>query len=108
MRTQKLFSFFIVLLSVLAGTTAFAEAGSAEAATAITDIGVRYLAAAIAIGAATTGGAIGMGRTVSAALEGMARNPSASGKLFTPMILGVAFIESLAIYALIISFMSLP
>ena len=40
----------------------------------------------------------------AAALEGIARNPNASGKLFTPMILGLALIESLVIYALIICF----
>ena len=37
-------------------------------------------------------------------LEGIARNPNASGKLFTPMILGLALIESLVIYALVIAF----
>ena len=40
-----------------------------------------------------------------AALEGIARNPSASDKLFTPMIIGLALIESLAIYALVIAIM---
>ena len=39
--------------------------------------------------------------------EGIARNPGASDKLFTPMILGLALIESLVIYSLVISFMIL-
>jgi F-type H+-transporting ATPase subunit a len=46
----------------------------------------------------------GQGRA-AAALEGIARNPNASDKLFTPMILGLALIESLVIYALVIAYM---
>jgi F-type H+-transporting ATPase subunit c len=36
-------------------------------------------------------------------LNGIARNPAASGKIFTPLILSLAFIEALAIYALLIA-----
>ncbi|MCA9603660.1 MAG: ATP synthase F0 subunit C, partial [Myxococcales bacterium] len=50
------------------------------------------------------GGALGQGRAAAAALEGIARNPNASDKLFTPMILGLALIESLVIYALLLVF----
>ena len=62
------------------------------------------LAAAIAICGATIGGAIAQGKTASTALDGLARNPGASGKIFVPMILGLALIESLVIYALLIAF----
>lgn len=62
------------------------------------------LAGGLGIGIAAAGGAIGQGRAAAAALDGIARNPSAADKLFTPMILGLALIESLVIYALIISF----
>jgi F-type H+-transporting ATPase subunit c len=62
------------------------------------------MAAGLAIGIAAAGGAIGQGRAAAAALEGIARNPQASGKLFTPMIIGLALIESLVIYALLIAF----
>jgi len=62
-----------------------------------------YLAAGLAIGVAAVGGALGQGRTAAAALEGIARNPNASGKLFTPMILGLALIESLVIYAFVVA-----
>ena len=41
----------------------------------------------------------------AAALDGIARNPGASDKIFTPMILGLALIESLVIYSLLISFL---
>ncbi len=60
--------------------------------------------AGLCIGIAAFGGALGQGKAAAAALEGIARNPGASGKIFTPMILGLALIESLVIYALIIAF----
>ena len=63
----------------------------------------KYLAAALAIGVAAFGGSLGQGRAATAALEGIARNPEASGKLFTPMILGLALIESLVIYAFVVA-----
>ena len=62
------------------------------------------LACGLGIAIAAFGGALGQGRTASSALDGIARNPGASGKIFTPMILGLALIESLVIYSLIISF----
>jgi F-type H+-transporting ATPase subunit c len=46
---------------------------------------------------------MGQGRASSAALEGIARNPQAADKIFTPMIIGLALIESLAIYGLLIA-----
>jgi len=63
------------------------------------------LGAGLAIGIAALGGALAQGRAAAAALDGIARNPGASGKIFTPMILGLALIESLVIYALIIAIM---
>lgn len=62
------------------------------------------LSAGLAIGLAALGGAIGQGMAVNAALEGIARNPNASDKIFTPMIVGLALIESLVIYGLVIAF----
>jgi F-type H+-transporting ATPase subunit c len=61
------------------------------------------LAAGLAIGIAALGGGIGQGRAAAAALDGIARNPGAAGQIRGPMILGLALIESLVIYALIIS-----
>jgi len=62
------------------------------------------LAAALAISVAALGGALGQGKAAAAALEGIARNPGAADKLFVPMLLGLALIESLVIYALLIAF----
>lgn len=67
--------------------------------------GVMALSAGLAIGVAAAGGAMGQSRGLASALEGIARNPSASGKLVTPMIIGLAMIESLVIYALVIGLM---
>ena len=65
------------------------------------------VAAGLGMALAAFGGALGQGKAAAAALEGIARNPGASDKLFTPMILGLALIESLVIYSLVISFMIL-
>ncbi len=63
------------------------------------------LGAAIAIGVAAFGCGIGQGNAVRGALEGLARNPGAGGKILTYMIIGLAFIESLAIYGLVVALM---
>ena len=63
------------------------------------------IAAGFGIAIAAFGGALGQGRAAASALDGIARNPGAADKLFTPMILGLALIESLVIYSLVISFM---
>ena len=62
------------------------------------------LATGLAIGIAALGGAIGQGNAVRGAMDGISRNPGASGKIMTTLIIGLALIESLVIYALVISF----
>lgn len=63
------------------------------------------LASGFGIAIAAFGGALGQGRAISAGLEGIARNPGAAGQIVTPMIIGLALIESLVIYAFVISFL---
>jgi len=67
----------------------------------------KWLAAAagFAIGIAALGGTIGQGRAAAAALEGISRNPGAAARIQTPMILGLALIESLVLFALVIAFL---
>ncbi len=93
------------LFTLLVAASAYAqEAGGA--ATAFSDRDkIIALAAGLGIGIAAFGGALGQGRAAAAALDGIARNPGASDKIFTPMILGLALIESLVIYALVIAIM---
>lgn len=56
----------------------------------------------IAIGGA--GPAIAIGMIVSKAMQSIGRNPESTGKLFVPMLLGAAFAEAIAIYALVVVF----
>ena len=91
----------LVLAFVMTATAAFAaEGAAAPAATGLT----AAVAALFAIAIAAFGGSIGMGLSISRAVEGIARNPEASGKIMTTMIIGLALIESLAIYTLVIIF----
>ena len=64
---------------------------------------ISALAAGLTIGLATVGTGLGMGRAIAGAVEGIARQPEADGKIRTTMIIGLALIESLAIYALVVS-----
>jgi len=51
----------------------------------------------------SVGTAIGQGLAIKSALEGVARNPGASGKILTTMMIGLAMIESLAIYVFVVA-----
>ena len=68
---------------------------------------MRFIAAGLSIGIAACGCGIGQGRAAAGALEGISRNPSAYDKIFTPMIIALALIESLSIYALLISLLAI-
>ena len=97
---NRKFWFFLVGMVSLFAAPVFAAEG--ELATLGMAIG-----AGIAIGVAALGGGIGQGRLVAGALEGIARNPNASERMFVPMILGLAFIESLSIYGLLVAILIL-
>jgi|SRR6185295_18482947 len=86
-------------LPVLAQETA----GGAPAART----GVRWgaLGAAFLLGIAAAAGAIGQGRATSAAADGISRNPGAAGPIRTMTVIGLALIESLVLYALLIAFL---
>jgi F-type H+-transporting ATPase subunit c len=105
-RTSKLFvallTFGAAAVTLLASSVAMAQ-GADPNAIADRDKWLG-LGAALAIGLSALGGGIGQGRAAGSALEGIARNPQASGKIFVPMIVGLALIESLVIYGLLIAF----
>ena len=102
--------FFIVVCALVLGAAGWALAAE-EAATQGAPAGglPANVKVAIAIGAgfgiaiAAFGGALGQSRGLTSALDGIARNPAASGKIVTPMIIGLAMIESLVIYSLLVS-----
>lgn len=60
-------------------------------------------AVAFVMGLGTIGPALGIGMLVAKGLEAIGRNPEAAGKIQTNMILGIAFAEAIAIYALVVS-----
>jgi F-type H+-transporting ATPase subunit c len=81
-----------------------AAPGANVAETSGSERSIYGFAMALGIGLAALGGGLGQGRAVAAALEGICRNPNSAGKVLVPMLLGLAFIESLVIFALIIAF----
>ena len=64
----------------------------------------KAIAKAIAMGIGAIGPGIGIGLIGGRAVEAIGRNPEASGKVFDPMLLGMAFAEAIAIYALVVVF----
>ena len=95
--TAALTGLFVLGLSAVAmaaDNLAMAEAAKLFSAT--------VMAAGFGIGIAAFGTGIGQGMAVKGAVEGTARNPEASGKITVTMLIGLAMIESLCIYALVI------
>jgi F-type H+-transporting ATPase subunit c len=89
-------------LAVLGPGVALAQHAAGDAGTP--EKGYIALAAGLAIAIAAVGAALGQGRAVAAAMESIGRNPNAADRIQTPMIIGIAFMEALAIYALVIAF----
>ena len=93
---KKLFGCGMFLVTLMSSMSAFASGdGSAMSGKA--------LAAAIAIGLAAMAGAIGMGIAIAKAVEGISRQPEAESKIRTALMLGLVFIETAIIYALIVA-----
>ena len=95
---MRVLSKLLVLGSVFAPAMAFAAEGTTGSVNYLGVIG-----AALAIGLAAFGGTLGQGKAISAGLEAIGRNPSAQGKIFIPMLVGLALIESLVILAFVIA-----
>ena len=96
MKTAKIM--LTTLAMVLVASVAFASEGAVDPV-------MSAKAYATALGMAIAAGlcGIGQGMGVKSACEGIARNPEAGGKVQVMLILGLAFIESLAIYALVVN-----
>ena len=84
------------------GTDQKTEA-AAEENSDVSGITGKAIGAGIGVGLAALGGAIGMGIAVSKSSEGVARQPEAGGKIQTMMMMGLVFIETVVIYALIVA-----
>ena len=115
MKTRKItssilaFGFIAVFMAMLAfagnkPVSAAEENVSAEAAEAADNsTGSKAIAAGIVVGLAAAAGAIGMGVAVAKSTESMARQPEIAGKINSTMMLGLVFIETAIIYALIVA-----
>lgn len=97
----------IALMAVAAPLVWAAEPAGEHAAAVASDAKLKYFmvaafSCAFGIAIAAFGGALGQSRGLANAVEGIARNPGASGKIQVAMIIGLALIESLVIYALVV------
>ncbi len=90
-------------VALLSSAVAFAQDAAAASGSGTRELGLA-IGAGLAVGLAALGGGLGQGRAAASALDGIARNPQASGKIFTPMIIGLALTESLVILAFVIAF----
>ncbi len=93
---------FMALGLMLIASPIFAQTGGAGSSTSHTDWVV--IASGFSMAIASGLAALGQGRAVQGAVEGIARNPGASGAIQGAMILGLAFMESLALFTLLIIF----
>jgi len=98
--------FFAVVGLMMTCMTTFAQTMGAVAAAdnESTVTKYKYVAAAFGFAIAAAAGAIGQSRIAAAAVEGAARNPGAAGRIQIMMIIGLALIESLVLFALVIVF----
>jgi F-type H+-transporting ATPase subunit c len=95
----------MMMLLMLVAVAPLAAQGDAAkpAAGGLDMVTASILTAGFALGIAAGLGALGQGRAIGSAVEAIARNPSAAGDIRGMLILGLVFIESLAIYVLFIS-----
>jgi F-type H+-transporting ATPase subunit c len=103
MSTKSKLALVSATLVTLSTSSAFAQVAAASNKEDV----YRWAAggAGFAIAIAALGGTLAQGRATAAALEGISRNPGASAKIQTPMILGLALIESIVLFAFVIAFL---
>lgn len=95
-----------VILGIL-GLLVFAGPAMAQGAgdAGTVNHGLIGLAAGLGIGIAAFGAALAQGRATAAAMESIGRNPNSADRIFTPLIVGLALMEALALYALVVAIM---
>lgn len=102
---QKIYRFGQGFLGLLLMTSASwaNEGAQAVAASGGSSESFKAMACALAFGLIGLAGALGQARVAASALEAIGRNPAASDKVFTPMIIGLALIESLVLYGFVVA-----
>src|SRR6202043_2818829 len=94
-----------VAIGMLLATPLGAMAQEGAAGGASSHTGLIGLGIGVGLGIAAGGCGIGQGRLGASAMESIGRNPNSPSQLFVPMIIGFAFVESLTLYSLFISFL---
>jgi F-type H+-transporting ATPase subunit c len=94
----------LAILTVLSAVPALAEEVAAAAGNSGGGMTLGYAALGVGLmmGVAVLGGAMGQGRAAAAAVEGISRNPAAQNKIFIPLLLALALMESLVLFAFLI------
>lgn len=117
MKTMRACTKYLILILALAtllmaftSVACAADAGDAAETTADSgqeessdSSGMKALAAALTVGLAATAGAIGMSAAISKSVDAISRQPEAESKIRTALMLGLVFVETAIIYALIIA-----
>ena len=105
-KKMKVAGLIIFMAVIMLAPMALANEGGGSAAQDEGRYGMVYsfiaLGCVVGLGLAAGGGGIGMGNAISGAVNAMARNPGFYGRIFTNMLIGLALIESLVIYTLVI------
>ncbi|RMD59284.1 MAG: ATP synthase F0 subunit C [Nitrospirae bacterium] len=101
MKKIAITTFFIIALAFVGN--ALAEEGNSEKISTYGYFGLAALACVVGIGIGAAGAGIGQGLATKGAVEGIARNPGTSGKITVTLIIGLAMMESLVIYALVVA-----
>ena len=107
MKKSLIYAVLTMVLVIVSAPFAFAAQDASPAATVdytkAIIVGCSVLVAGLAIAFGTIGTGLGMGNGLNGATNAVGRNPEAQGKVLLTMMVGLAMIESLAIYALVVS-----
>ena len=103
--SKKKLALALASLTTFISSSAFAQDAAGSASNTFDMQAMAMLGAGICMGLAVLGGGMGQGRAAAAALEGISRNPGAAPRIQTPMIIGLALIESLVLFAFAMAFL---
>ena len=92
----------LAVLALFSANTFAQEAGAAAAHTGMSDTAWKFIAAGFGMSIAAAVCAFSQSRGIAAAVSATARNPQAGGRIFTMMLLGLAFIETMALLTFVI------
>jgi F-type H+-transporting ATPase subunit c len=98
---RTVWALMFVFVALGAVSPAYAQEGAAAADSGLVQWSI--ITAGFALAFAAAFGALGQGKAVASATEAIARNPGAAGEIRTSLIIGLVLIESLVIYALLVS-----